>query len=165
MPSGFRPWARDGRGYGGLGSVLPAGGQHPIPGPDLGREGRHGVARARPGGGADLSAAHRGGSPAAAGDGGARDAVRLALELVGQGHRPAADLRSIPGVYPGTGSHGAVRLAWRHPALPARRAGGHDLPAPVDLRGARAYGPGGVRDGGLDRALETAREMAAIAPN
>src|SRR3989449_3896747 len=120
--------------------VLSAGGQHPVPGPDLRREGRHGAARARPGGGADLPAAHGGGSLAAAGDGGARDAVRLTLELVGQGHRPAADLRGIPGVHPGTGSHGAVRLAWRDPALPARRAGGHDLPAPVDLRGARAYG-------------------------
>src|SRR5437667_149475 len=114
--------------------------------------GRHGVAVARAGGGADLAAARRGANRAAAGDGGARDAVRLTLEPVGQDHRPAAHLRGVPGVHPGPGPHGAVRLARRHRSLPARRAGGHELPAAVDLRGARAYGPRGVRDGGLDRA-------------
>src|SRR5207244_1250244 len=49
-------------------------------------------------------------------------------------------------------------------ALPARRAGGHDLPAPVDLRGERAYGPGGVRDGGLDRARGGARSGSPRSP-
>src|SRR5438445_643628 len=88
--------------------VAPALGRPPAPGRALRRAGRRGVARARPGGGADLRAAHRGAWLAAAGDGGARGAVRFTLELVGRGHRPAGGLPGIPGVHPGAGWHGAV---------------------------------------------------------
>src|SRR3989442_614572 len=122
--------------------LLPPGGQPPVPGPDLRREGRHGVTRARASRWVDLAAARRRGSRAAAGDGRARDPVRLASERLGQGRRPTSHVRGVPGVHPGPRPHGAVRLARRHRPFPARRAGGHDLPAAADLRGARAHGLG-----------------------
>src|SRR5207245_1176645 len=78
--------------------------------------------------GTDLAAARRRGSGTAAGDGRARDPVRLAPEPLGKGRRPASQLRGVPRVHPGPRSHGAVRLAGRHRSFPARRARGHDLP-------------------------------------
>src|SRR5437762_7368194 len=69
--------AGDRRRHGGVGRLLPAGGQRPVSGPDLGGEGRHGPAGARSRRRAAGSAARCRRSPAPACHGRARDAVRL----------------------------------------------------------------------------------------
>src|SRR5439155_1007410 len=54
----------DRRRHGCVGRLLPAGGQRPVSGPDLGGEGRHGPAGARSRRRAAGAAAHRGGGEA-----------------------------------------------------------------------------------------------------